>query len=109
MDREVGMRARWPASPFLFPSPRNPAHAVSKDLASEWLERAEALAKLPKLDGSLWHAYRRGWATARKHYPAADVAAAGGWKTRETLERIYNRADPETTLKVILEPRELRA
>jgi hypothetical protein len=37
------------------------------------------------------------------------VAAAGGWKTRETLERIYKRADPATTLKVILEPRELRA
>lgn len=108
VDREVGLRARWPQSPYLFPSPRNPAHAVSKDLASDWLERAEVLAELPKLDGSLWHAYRRGWATARKHYPAVDVAAAGGWRTRETLERIYNRADPATTLKVILEPQELR-
>jgi integrase len=108
VDREVGTRGKWPESPYLFPSPRTPAHAVSKDLASDWLERAEVLAKLPKLDGSLWHAYRRGWATARKHYPAADVAAAGGWKTRETLERIYNRADPATTLRVILEPHELR-
>ncbi len=108
VDLEMGVRARWPESPYLFPSPRNPAHPVSKDLASDWLEKAETLAKLPKLDGSLWHAYRRGWATARKHYPAADVAAAGGWKTRETLERIYNRADPATTLRVILEPHELR-
>jgi len=109
VDLELGLRARWPESPFLFPSPRNPAHPVSKDLASDWLERAETLAKLTKLDGSLWHAYRRGWATARKHYPAADVAKAGGWDNRETLERIYNQADPATTLDVILKPRELRA
>lgn len=108
VDREVGTRARWPESPYLFPSPRNPSRPVSKDLASDWLCRAEELAALPKLGGSLWHAYRRGWATARKHYPAADVAAAGGWKTRETLERIYQQPDADTLRRVILEPRELR-
>ena len=31
------------------------------------LRTAEKRAKLPKLDGSLWHAYRRKWATERKH------------------------------------------
>ncbi|MFI4978528.1 MAG: tyrosine-type recombinase/integrase, partial [Solirubrobacterales bacterium] len=108
VDRELGTRAKWPASPWLFPSPRNPSRPVSKDLASDWLERAEALAKLPKLDGSLWHAYRRGWATSRKHHPQADVAKAGGWKDMQTLARIYQQADPETTRRVVLEPRELR-
>ncbi len=108
VDREVGTRRRWPQSPYLFPSPRNAVRPVSKDLASAWLEAAEAMAELPKLDGSLWHAYRRGWATARKHYPVADVAAAGGWKTRDTLERIYQQPDAATLRQVILEPRELR-
>jgi hypothetical protein len=46
---------------------------------SEWLTVAEKKAKLPKLDGSLWHAYRRKWAIERKHLPLKDVAAAGGW------------------------------
>lgn len=108
VEREVGTRARWPGSPWLFPSPRNPSRPVSKDLASDWLERAEALARLPKMDGSLWHAYRRGWATARKHHPLADVAAAGGWKTRETLARIYQQPDADATRRAVLEPRELR-
>jgi integrase len=108
VDREVGLRAGWKTSPWLFPSPRNPARAVSKDLVSDWLERAEQLAQLPKLDGSLWHAYRRGWATARKHHPLADVAAAGGWKTKETLSRIYQQPDAASTRRAILEPRELR-
>jgi integrase len=107
-DREVGLRAKWPASPWLFPSPRNGARPVSKDLASAWLEKAEALAELPKLDGSLWHAYRRGWATARKHFPLADVAAAGGWKDTTTLRTVYTQADAATVRRVVLEPTELR-
>lgn len=108
VDREVGLRAKWPESPYLFPSPRNPARSVSKDLASDWLLAAEALAKLPKMDGSLWHCYRRGWATARKSYPLADVAAAGGWKDQTTLAKVYTQADAATTRRVVLEPVELR-
>jgi len=44
------------------------------------LETGEADAKLPKLDGGLWHPYRRKWATERKYQPLANVAAAGGWQ-----------------------------
>jgi len=107
VDREVGVRAKWPTSPYLFPSPRNASRPVSKDLASAWLEEAEQLAKLPKLDGSLWHAYRRGWATARKNFPLSDVAAAGGWKDTTCLRTIYTQADKKTVLRVVLEPMHL--
>lgn len=69
---------------------------------------AEKLAGLPKHDGSLWHAYRRGWATARKSLPDVDVAAAGGWKSTETLRRVYQQPDAQTMLKVVLEAPELR-
>lgn len=108
VDRVMGTRSRWPESPWLFPSPRNPSRPVSKDLASDWLERAEALAGLPKLDGTLWHGYRRGWATARKHLPIADVAAVGGWKTLEVLSESYQQADDDTSLRVVLNPPENR-
>jgi hypothetical protein len=46
-----------------------------------------------KLDGSLWHAYRRKWAIERKHLPLKDVAAAGGWKDVNTLLEIYQQPD----------------
>lgn len=52
-------------------------------------------------NGSLWHAYRRRWATVRMHLPAADVAEAGGWAGPETLQEAYQRADRETMLKVV--------
>lgn len=39
--------------------------------------------------GSLWHAYRRKWATERKHLPDVDVATAGGLKTVQTLQSAY--------------------
>jgi hypothetical protein len=93
---------------LLFPSPGNQSRAVSKDVASEWLRGAERLAKLPKLKGGVWHPYRRKWATARKHLPLADVAAAGGWKSRETLLRCYQQPDDATMLNVVLSGREIR-
>lgn len=93
---------------YLFPSPRNPAQPVSKDLASAWLERVERLASVPKHDGSLWHAYRRKWATERKHLPDRDVAAAGGWSDLSTLKTAYQQVDAATLYRVVSEPAELR-
>ncbi len=93
---------------YLFPSPRNPRRPVSKDLVSGWLERAEAMARLPKLDGSLWHAYRRKWATSRKGLPDVDVAMAGGWSDLTSLKTAYQQADTETMYRVVNEPTELR-
>lgn len=52
--------------------------------------------------GSLWHACRRKWATERKHLPDVDVAAAGGWKTVQTLKSAYQHADGDTMLRVVL-------
>ncbi len=93
---------------YLFPAPGDMAKPVSRRLAASWLERAEKLAGLEKLNGSLWHAYRRRWATARKHLPDADVAAAGGWANPNTLRLVYQQADADTMLRVVLEPGELR-
>jgi len=51
---------------LVFPSHSEANVPVIKDVFSEWLRAAEKKAGLPKLDGSLWHAYRRGWAIARR-------------------------------------------
>ena len=88
----------------LFPSPNDRTRPIRYELASEWLCKAEKLGRLAKQDGSLWHAYRRGWATSRKHLPDVDVAAAGGWKGAETLRRVYQQPDPDTMLRVVLAP-----
>jgi hypothetical protein len=55
-----------------------------------------------------FHAFRRKWATERKHLPAVDVAAAGGWSGTDTLLRCYQQADDVTMLAVILGGGELR-
>lgn len=92
----------------LFPAPQDPSEPVSKELASGWLLRAEELAGVEKHDGSLWHAYRRAWATARKHLPDPDVAAAGGWTDTSTLRDIYQQADQTTMYEVVSQPMEIR-
>src|SRR4051794_37225102 len=96
----------------LFPAPRRPGKSWTRHHAKDLLERAEAAAReaalnrddkegaarLAPLDGSDFHAYRRAWATARKHLPLKDVAEAGGWRTTDTLLRCYTQADEATML-----------
>lgn len=93
---------------YLFPSPANPAEPVREDRARRWLLNGEKLAGLPKQKGSLWHAYRRGWATARKHLSLKDTAAAGGWASTETLLNCYQQPDDATMLAVVMGGVELR-
>lgn len=107
IDRILRERPGAGASP-LFPSPGDPARPMSRHLADKWLRRAEKLAGLEPQRGSLWHAYRRKWATERKHHPDVDVAAAGGWKTLRTLKTAYQQADTDTMLRVVTEPMELK-
>jgi predicted RNA-binding protein len=92
----------------IFPSPTDPRTPISRHLADRWLREGETLAGLDPQEGSLFHAYRRKWATERKHLPDVDVAAAGGWKNTVCLKTAYQQSDPETILKVVLEAGELR-
>jgi integrase len=106
----------------LFPAPRR-AGAWTRHHAKGLLERAEVAARkaalkredaetaamLAPLDGSDFHAYRRAWATARKHLPLKDVAEAGGWRSTETLLRCYTQVDEATMLAVVSETRKVRA
>ena len=92
----------------LFPSRDDPQKPISRHVADAWLRKAEATANLEPQTGRLWHAYRRKWATERKHLPDVDVAAAGGWKTVQTLQTAYQQADAETMFRVVMEAGELR-
>ena len=74
----------------------------------KWLRRAEKLAGLEPLKGSLWYAYRRKWGSERKHLPDVDVAAAGGWKDTVRPKRAYQQADADTILSVVHSGGELR-
>jgi len=82
--------------------------AWSRHHARKLLERAERKAKLPVGEGSDFHAYRRKWATERKHLPAQDVADAGGWKDLAMLQTAYTQPDDLTVLAVVAEPTKLR-
>jgi integrase len=106
---EAALRKRQRVGPGpLFPSPKDSRNPVSIHQASKWLREAEKLAKLKPLDGSLWHAYRRLWASARKDYPDVDVAQAGGWSSLEALKRAYQQPDDATMLRVVTHEAELR-
>ena len=92
---------------LLFPSPSDASTPIRRDVLDHWLRAAEIKAELPKLDGGLWHPYRRAWATNRKHLPTVDVAAAGGWSDVGTLLRCYQRPDDDTMLQVMGESRKV--
>jgi integrase len=100
---KLGAVAGW-----LFAAERNPDQPMDRHLFDKWLSVAESAAKLPKLEGGLWHPYRRKWATERKGHSLKDVAAAGGWHDTETLLKCYQQPDNETLLAVMSEERKLR-
>jgi len=102
----VRFRATQPGigSALVFPHPRRRTRGaipVTRHLAAYWLKRAFALAQVEKPEGSLWHMFRRGWATARKDLPLKDVAAAGGWKDITTLVTCYQQPDDDTLRRVV--------
>ncbi|MHB1863401.1 MAG: tyrosine-type recombinase/integrase [Gemmatimonadaceae bacterium] len=85
----------------LFSASSDPSRAVHKVLVGYWLRRAEKLAKLPKLERGGYHAFRRLWASERRHLPAQDVAAAGGWRSLSTMRSAYQHADSATVFQVV--------
>lgn len=93
---------------WLFPAPSDPEKPIDRWGASRWLRKAEEDAGLEPLDGSLWHAYRRMWATERKWMSPVDVAYYGGWTNILTLELIYQRPDDRSLLEVAEGNYELR-
>jgi len=69
------------------------------------LAKAETLARLPKLARGGFHPFRRLWASERRHLPAQDVAAAGGWRSLEVLRHAYQHADAAGMMSVVESPR----
>jgi hypothetical protein len=69
---------------------------MDRHLFDKWLSVAEKKAGLTKLNGAQWHAYRRKWASERKHLSIVDVAAAGGWRDTATLLGCYMQPDAVT-------------
>ena len=101
--RVPGLGAAW-----MFPAPRARGSHIRVDVTRGWLLRAEEFARLEHVPGFGWHAFRRGWATKRKHHALPDVAAAGGWTDLKTLRDVYQAADPERIEAAVLEAAPLR-
>lgn len=90
-------------SSLLFPHPQRRRHRngpVTRHLAAWWLKEAFRRGKIEKPQGSLWHMFRRVWATERKDLPLKDVAAVGGWRDTSTLLR-YQQPDARTMRAVV--------
>lgn len=76
---------------------------------SRRLRAAYQKAKLPRLEGGLWHPWRRKWATERKGMPVTDMAEGAGWRDTVTLLRSYQQSDEATPTQVMLEAPKLTA
>jgi integrase len=86
---------------LLFPAPRSRENPVSKETCYYRMREAEKKASLPHQRRGGWHAFRRAWATNRKHLPLQDVMAAGGWRDPAALQAAYQHADAETIRAVM--------
>ncbi len=85
----------------LFPSTAEPSKTIGKEMAGYWLSKAEKLAKLEHMERGGYHAFRRAWASERRHLPAQDVAAAAGWRSLQVMRTAYMHADAQTVYSVV--------
>ena len=83
----------------LFPGEKDPARPVGKLTAARWLGWAVDTAELPALARGKFQPYRRLWASERRHLPAQDVAAAGGWKSLAVMRAAYQHGDAKGALR----------
>ena len=90
------------------PSPTDRTRSIDVNRVSRWLRKAEELAGLAPLPGTKWHAYRRLFASARRDLPVQDVARAGGWRSVQVVQSIYQQADKAGILAAVLHPAEVR-
>ena len=60
-----------------------------------WVTPTFEIGNLPTPAGTLWHGFRRKWATDRRHSPLKDVATAGGWSDVQTMITCYQQPDAE--------------
>lgn len=116
-DARAAVERIFEINPVIGAMPLFPARkALAGDRPASWsryharslLRRAEKVAGIDALEGGDFHPYRRAWATARKHLPAQDVAAAGGWRDLRSLEQCYQQTDEVTMLAVVSESRKVR-
>ncbi len=105
----LGNLRQTPPGDWLFPAERNNEKPVGVSAMSRRLGEAYEKAKLPRLEGGLWHPWRRKWATERKGMPVKDVAAAGGWSDTATLLKSYQQSDEATLTQVVLDAPKLTA
>lgn len=92
---------------YLFLSPRKPGQPHSRSSVRRWLVRAEELAGLPKLEGGLWHPYRRKFATEMLDVPDRVTAKLGGWKSPRTLD-LYQQPGEEVMAEALNRRRQAR-
>lgn len=85
-------RGAYPYSETLF--------ATNKLGTTRLLDPSNNKVLVTKAAGSLWHMFRRVWATERKDLPLKDVAAVGGWRDTSTLLR-YQQPDDRTMRAVV--------
>jgi len=76
-------------------------HPMTTDALRYWLGIAERRAGVKRGQHCGWHAYRRKFATQRKHLPVADVMAVMGLSDVNVFHTSYARPDMETLLRVV--------
>jgi integrase len=85
----------------LFPGAEDVSKPIHKTVAGYWLVKGEKAAQLDHMERGGYHQFRRLFASERRHLPAQDVAAAGGWRSLQVMRNAYQQADAKTVFSVM--------
>ena len=78
-------------SPYVFPQYTDFREHVSGDEFGKWLNALTDEAGVRRLEGGIWHPFRRGWSIhlLDAGWDSQKVASLGGWRDFATFHRCY--------------------
>ena len=84
-----------PKSGWVFPALTDATKPVDKRVLTDWMLVAEEKAQLPKLEGGVFHPFRRKFASDLQTEPVKQVMVLGGWADQKTMQTCYVQVSTE--------------
>lgn len=86
---------------WLFPSPRDPRHALTGNAVVNLWKRLAPAAGIPSGKRFGWHSCRRAFANNLRDVALRDLTDLGGWTTERTVVSIYQQPSEEAQRKAL--------
>jgi integrase len=86
---------------LLFPSPFVSSKPMSREDATDLWSTIANRAEIPQGERYGWHSFRRSFANQLRDVPLKELQTLGGWKSEQTVVRVYLQPDEDAQRRAL--------